>query len=119
MENKEIAAMLEETADLMEVAGEDGFRIRSYRNAARAIDNLTERLEDILGDASRKLTEIPSIGKTMANHIAEICRTGKLGVREELAAKYPAVTLDLLQIQGLGPKGVATLLSQLQSLVAR
>ena len=111
MENKEIAAMLEETADLMEVAGEDGFRIRSYRNAARAIDNLTERLEDILGDASRKLTEIPSIGKTMANHIAEICRTGKLGVREELAAKYPAVTLDLLQIQGLGPKGVATLLS--------
>ena len=111
MENKEISAVLEETADLMEVAAEDGFRIRSYRNAARAIDNLTERLEDILGDASRKLTDIPSIGKTMASHIAEICRTGKLSVREELAAKYPAITLDLLNIQGLGPKGVATLLS--------
>ena len=95
----------------MEVAGEDGFRIRSYRNAARAVDNLTERVEDILGDQNRKLTDIPSIGKTMASHIAEMCRTGKLGVREELAAKYPAVTLDLLNIQGLGPKGVATLLS--------
>ncbi|MGH9782712.1 MAG: DNA polymerase III, partial [Terriglobia bacterium] len=102
MENKEIAAMLEEAADLMEVAGQDPFRVRSYRNAVRAIENLTERLEGILGDANRKLTEIPSIGKAMASHIEEICRTGKLSVREELAAKYPAVTLDLLRIQGLG-----------------
>ncbi len=111
MENKEISTLFEETADLMEVAGEDGFRIRSYRNAARAIDNLTERIEDVLSDENRKLTDIPSIGKTMASHIAEMCRTGKLGFREELAAKYPSVTLDLLNIQGLGPKGVATLLS--------
>ena len=85
MENQEISTLLEETADLMEVAGEDGFRIRSYRNAARAVDNLTERIEDILGDESRKLTDLPSIGKTMAGHIVEMCRTGKLGVREELA----------------------------------
>jgi len=86
MENKEISTLLEETADLMEVAGEDGFRIRSYRNAARAIDNLTERIEDILSNEKRKPTDIPSIGKIMASHIAEMCRTGKLGVREELAA---------------------------------
>ena len=118
MENKEIAAVLEETADLMEVAGQDPFRVRSYRNAVRAIENLTERLEDILGDPNRKLTDIPSIGKGMASHIEEICRSGKLGVREELAAKYPPVTLELLKIQGLGPKGVATLLShfKIQSL---
>jgi DNA polymerase (family 10) len=111
MDNKEIAALLDETADLMEVAGEDGFRVRSYRNAARAIDNLTERLEDVLCDPNRKLTEIPAIGKAMASHISEICGSGKLTVREELAAKYPPITLELLQIQGLGPKGVATLLS--------
>jgi DNA polymerase (family 10) len=111
MENKEIAAVLEETADLMEVAAQDPFRVRSYRNAVRAIENLTERLEDILNDSNRKLTDIPSIGKGMASHIEEISRTGKLTAREELAAKFPPVTLELLRIQGLGPKGVATLLS--------
>ena len=118
MENKEIAAMLEETADLLEVAGGDPFRVRSYRNAVRAIENLSERLEDILGDPSRKLTDIPSIGKGMASHIEEMCRTGQLAARQELAAKYPAVTLELLKIQGLGPKGVATLLGhfKIQSL---
>src|SRR3990172_5526336 len=111
MENKEIARMLFETADLMEIAGEDAFRIRSYRNAAQAIENLSERAEDILNDPNRKLTDIPSIGKGMAAHIEEICRKGKLTPREEMAARFPAVALEMLKIQGLGPKGVATLLS--------
>ena len=118
MENKEIARILEETADLMEVAGQDSFRIRSYRNAVRAIENLSERAEDILNDPNRKLTDIPSIGKGMAAHIEELCHTGKLTTHQEMASQYPPVTLELLRIQGLGPKGVATLLShfKIQSL---
>ncbi len=111
MENKEIARILSETADLMEVAGQDPFRIRSYRNAIRSIDNLTESLEDILNNPERKLTEIPAIGKGMAGHIEEICREGKLTLHQELCAKYPAVALDLLKLQGLGPKGVEMLLT--------
>ena len=111
MENKEIARILSETADLMEVAGQDSFRIRSYRNAVRAIDNLTESLEDILNNPERKLTDIPAIGKGMAAHIEELCRHGKLTMHQELSAKYPPVTLDLLKLQGLGPKGVEMLLT--------
>ena len=109
MENKEIVRIFSETADLMEIAGQDPFRIRSYRNAIQAIENLTERLEDILSDAERKLTDIPSIGKGMAAHINEICQSGELSVHQELRSRYPAVALKLLQIQGLGPKGTALL----------
>jgi len=110
MDNKEIARILSETADLLEIAGEDSFRIRSYRNAVRSIENLTENLEDILADPDRKLTDIPSIGKGMAAHIEEMCRNGKLSVHQELLSRYPAVALELLNIQGLGPKGVGVLL---------
>ena len=109
MENKEIIQIFSETADLMEIAGQDAFRIRSYRNAIQAIENLTERLEDILSDAERKLTDIPSIGKGMAAHIGEICQSGQLSVHQELCSRYPPVALKLLQIQGLGPKGTALL----------
>jgi hypothetical protein len=59
MENREIARVLGETADLMEIAGEDSFRIRSYRNGATAIDGYPERVIDILRDPDRKVTEIP------------------------------------------------------------
>jgi DNA polymerase (family X) len=111
MENKEIARIFSETADLMEISGEDPFRVRSYRNAIRAIENLSERLEDILADPERKLTDIPSIGKGMAAHIEEISRTGELTLHREMASKYPAVALDLLKLQGLGPKGVGLLLT--------
>src|SRR5438067_153242 len=59
LENKEIARILAETADLMEIAGEDSFRIRSYRNGATAIEGHPERIADILRDTSRKVTDIP------------------------------------------------------------
>ena len=74
MENKEIVRIFSETADLMEISGDDPFRIRSYRNAVAAIENLTESVEEIAHDPERKLTDIPSIGKGMAAHIEEICR---------------------------------------------
>ncbi len=72
VENKEIARVLWETADLMEIAGEDSFRIRSYRNGATAIEGHPERIADILRDPARKVTDIPGIGKGLAAVLAEI-----------------------------------------------
>jgi len=111
MENQEIARILSETADLMEIDGQDSFRIRSYRNAVQTIENLTERAEEILNDPERKITDLPSIGKGMAAHIEELCRTGDLSLHKELKGRFSPAALEMLRIQGLGPKGVATLLS--------
>ena len=72
MENREFARVLAETADLMEIAGEDGFRIRSYRNAASAIESFPERVDDILSNPDRTITEIPGVGKGLASVIAEL-----------------------------------------------
>jgi DNA polymerase (family 10) len=109
MENKDIARLLHETADLMEVAGEDGFRIRSYRNAAAAIASYPERVADIVCSPERKVTDIPGIGKGLAAVLAEICQRGSFDRRDEMLAKYPASSLELLKIQGLGPKSIALL----------
>ena len=110
MENRHIAQILRETADLMEIDGADGFRIRSYRNACQALETMTERVVDLANTAGRKLTEIPSIGKGMAERIGEIIRTGKLSLHTELLEKFSPVALEMLKIQGLGPKGIATVL---------
>jgi DNA polymerase (family X) len=107
MENREIARRLAETADLMEIASEDGFRIRSYRNAAGTIESYPERIADIARNPERKLTEVSGIGKGIEAVIRELLEKGTFTKREELLAKYPAGILDLLRIQGLGPKGVA------------
>lgn len=109
MENKEIARLLHETADLMEVAGEDGFRIRSYRNAAAAISTHPERIADILCNPEKKVTDIPGIGKGLAAILDEICRRGSFERRDEMLQRYPASALELLKIQGLGPKSIALL----------
>jgi DNA polymerase (family 10) len=109
MENKEIARLLSETADLMEVAGEDGFRIRSYRNAASIIVSYPERVADVVCNPERKATEIPGIGKGLAFVLTEICQRGSFERRDEMLAKYPASALELLKIQGLGPKSIALL----------
>jgi DNA polymerase (family 10) len=109
MENREIARVLNETADLMEVAAEDGFRIRSYRNAASAIEGYPERVEDILRNPERKVTEIPGIGKGIAAALDEICKRGSFEKRDLLLTQFPPTVLELLRIQGLGPKGIALL----------
>jgi DNA polymerase (family 10) len=107
MENKEIARILYETADLMEIAAEDGFRIRSYRNGAAAVEGHPERIEDILKDASRKVTDIPGIGKGLAAVLQEICARASCERRDTLLQKFPPGALEFLRIQGLGPKGIA------------
>ena len=72
MENRDIARVLAETADLMEIGGEDGFRIRSYRNAASAIEGYPQRIEDILSSTDRKVTDIPGVGKGIALVLQEL-----------------------------------------------
>jgi DNA polymerase (family 10) len=109
MENHAIARLLNETADLMEVAGEDSFRIRSYRNAAGAIESYPEQISAILKDPERKVTDIPGIGKGIATVLAEIEQRGSFERRDEMLEKYPAGALELLKIQGLGPKSIRTL----------
>ncbi len=109
MENIEIARLLSETADLMEIGQEDGFRIRSYRNAASAIEGYGERLEAIVKDPSRKLTEIAGIGKGIAGAIEEIVARGTFARREEMLERYPPTALEMLRIQGLGPKSIRVL----------
>jgi DNA polymerase (family 10) len=108
-ENRDFARILGETADLMEIAGEDSFRIRSYRNGATAIEGYPERIDNILGDPLRKITDIPGIGKGLASVLFEIRSTGSFDLREKLLAKYPPTALEFLKIQGLGPKTIALL----------
>jgi DNA polymerase (family 10) len=107
LENKEIARVLGETADLMEIAAEDGFRIRSYRNGATAVDGYPERIVDILRDPERKVTDIPGIGKGLAHVLMEIVERGSCERRDVLLEKFPPTALEFLKIQGLGPKGIA------------
>src|SRR3989440_1090501 len=106
MENKSIANILYETADLMEVRGDDPFRIRSYRRAAEAIEGLPQPIIDLVAD-EKKLLEVPGIGKGMAANLREIASEGKLRLHTELLAQYRPSMLELLKIQGLGPKTIA------------
>ncbi len=110
MENTEIAKLLAETADLMEIAAEDPFRVRSYRNAATALDAYPDRVADITVDPERKLTDIPGIGKGIAAVIDDILARGSFDRRDQLLAKYPPTTLEMLNIKGLGPKSIALII---------
>jgi len=107
VENKEIARVLWETADLMEIAGEDSCRIRSYRNGATAIEGHPERVSEILANRERSVTEISGIGKGLAHVLAEIVASGSCERRDLLLQKFPPTALEFLKIQGLGPKSIA------------
>jgi DNA polymerase (family 10) len=113
VDNKAIANVFYETADLMEINGDDSFRIRSYRRAAEALEGTPEQVSALL-DEPKKLLEIPGIGKGMAANIQELCRAGKLDLHQELLEKYRPSMLELLKIQGLGPKTIALLWSAFQ-----
>jgi len=105
--------LLAETADLLEIDGGDGFRIRSYRRAAEAAEQTTVELTAAAADTAR-LLEIPGIGKGMAANLQAIAATGTLPLRDELLAKYGAGLLELLKLPGMGPKTVALLWSAAQ-----
>lgn len=116
MENGEIVRLLCETADLLEIAGEDPFRVRSYRNAAQSLETFPEKIDEIVRNPDRKagdkqLLAISGIGKGMVANLREICATGDLDVHQQLLQKFPPGALEMLRIQGLGPKGIALIWS--------
>jgi DNA polymerase (family 10) len=113
MDNKAISGVLYETADLQEIDGQDSFRIRSYRNAAQAIENSAQQMKDIIGDPAQVLA-IPGIGKKMLLNLQELLKDGKLSAHAELLKKYHPSMLQLLKIQGLGPKTIALIWSAYQ-----
>jgi len=110
VDNKAIANILYDTADLLEIDGQDSFRIRSYRNAAQAIENHSQQIKDIIAEPKQVLA-IPGIGKGMLDKLTELISTGKLSAQSELLEKYQPSMLQLLKIQGLGPKTIALIWS--------
>ncbi len=106
MDNRAIATIFYETADLMEVANEDSFRIRSYKRAAEVIEGHSQQIASIIGD-DKAVLAIPGIGKGMLANLKELFSKGKLQLHEDLLNKYQPAMLDLLKISGLGPKTIA------------
>jgi len=113
MDNKAIAGILYETADLLEIDAADSFRIRSYRNAAEAIEAQPQQIADLINEP-KKVLAIQGIGKGMLLNLQEIFKEGRLSVHAELLKKYRPSMLDLLKVQGLGPKTIALIWSAYQ-----
>jgi DNA polymerase (family X) len=113
MDNRTIAQLLSETADLLEISAGDSFRIRSYRRAAEAVESSTVQLSEIADDP-KKLLAIPGIGKGMVANIQQMQTTGKLPLREELLQTYRPTMRELLKLPGMGPKSVALMWEALQ-----
>ena len=111
MDNLAIARILREIADLLEIKGDNPFKIRAYRNGADIAANHPHRLAG-LDEAG--LREVPGIGKDLAARIREIAETGDAAYHRELVAEFPPSILDLLSLQGVGPKTVATLYRELE-----
>ncbi|MBK8915953.1 MAG: DNA polymerase/3'-5' exonuclease PolX [Phycisphaerales bacterium] len=107
MTNAEAARAFDELADLLEIKGEDSFRVNTYRRVARTLGDLAVELTDVA--ARGELAALPGIGKASAEKIEELLRTGKLALRDEITREVPATLLELLQVQGLGPKKAALL----------
>ena len=108
MDNQQIARILRETAQLLEIDGAIIGRYRSYEKAAELIASLHEPVEQLTKEPE-KLKALPGIGDRMVEHLDEILKSGDYSLRAKLLKKYPATILDLLQLQSLGPKKAALL----------
>jgi DNA polymerase (family 10) len=113
MENAAIAAVFEEMAELLEFRGENPFRIRAYRNGAKAIRDLDESVASILADSSRNLSSIPGIGKTLLDKTETLVATGQLPQLEKLRQEIPEIVIQMARIPGLGAKKAAKLQQEL------
>jgi DNA polymerase (family 10) len=113
MDNKAIATLLYETADLLEIDAQDSFRIRSYRNAAEAIEALPQQVADLI-DEPKKLLAVQGIGKGMLANLQMLFKDGRIEAHAELLKKYRPSMLELLKIQGLGPKTISLIWSAYQ-----
>ena len=114
MTNREIAAVFEQVADLLEFQNANPFRVRAYRSGARKIADLNEPAAQIAADPERALTDLEGIGKDLAEKIKTLVATGSLPMLDELLAEIPASVLALLRVPGLGPKKAAVLHQQLK-----
>ncbi|HEY5997893.1 MAG TPA: DNA polymerase/3'-5' exonuclease PolX [bacterium] len=110
--NAEIAAMFAQIADLLEIQGENPFRVRAYRAAARTVGDLARGAAQMVGDGE-DLAELPGIGKDLAGKIREAVERGTIGLLEELRRTMPGELGRLLEVAGLGPKRVQVLWKQL------
>src|SRR5580700_645783 len=113
MDNKAIAGLLYETADLLQIDGQDPFRVRSYRNAAEAIEALPQQVADLIQDPT-KLLEVQGIGKGMLANLQMLFKDGRIEAHAELLKKYRPSMLELLKVQGRGPKTIALIWSAYQ-----
>ena len=109
--NSEIAEIFGHISDMLNVLSENPFKVRAYRNAAENILELGEDIEDVA--ARDELTEIPGVGKDLAEKIDAYIKTGKIKEYEKLKEKVPLDLVDLLHIQGLGPKTLSLLFKEL------
>ena len=110
MDNQDIARIFDEISALLEIKGANSFKIRAYRNAAETLSSIAERVSDMDLNAIRA---IPGIGKDLATRIRELSDSGTSAYHTELLQEYPASLLELLKLQGLGPKTVGLLHSSL------
>jgi DNA polymerase (family 10) len=111
--NADIAAAFEQVADLLEYQGDNVFRVRAYRTAARTISGLVESLASVRADPSRRLTDLEGVGADLAGKIETLLDTGRLPLLEELERQVPAAVFDLMRVPGLGPKKVKALVAAL------
>lgn len=107
MDNRELSKTFERLADLLEIKGENPFRVRSYRRAAQTIDHYPEALAEVASEG--RLEDISGIGKGIAEKIFELLDTGELSILDDVKAELPPGLLELLQVPGLGPKKVKRL----------
>src|SRR5215471_5117812 len=112
MDNEQIAQRFNRMASLMEIRGEDPFRLRSYRMAAEAIETWPTPMSEIAAQAGIPgLLEVPGVGKALAGKIVELVEKGTFDAWEKLTAETPETVLDLLELPGVGPK-TASMLNQ-------
>ncbi len=107
MKNGEVASTFEKMADILEFRGENQFKIRAYRRAARVISDLAEDIEKVA--ESGELEKIPGIGKAIAKKTEEYLKTGRMSKLEEVKQGIPDSLIALMRIPGLGPKSLAIL----------
>ena len=110
MDNRGIAQVLGEIADLLEIKGENAFKIRAYQSASETIAAWPDAVAQL---EEKQLREIPGIGKDLAGRIRELAESGSSSYHQELLAEFPQTILELLRLQGVGPKTVALLYSAL------
>jgi DNA polymerase (family 10) len=105
LDNADVARALGEMADVLELTGGNAFKVRAYRQAAQVVDLLPQAVGDL--SAQGKLTELPGIGTRIAEHIAELCARGEFREHEKLKGKVPPGVIEILSVEGVGPKTAA------------